>query len=98
MSETTDYIQEVYEIISETPNVLLKPQSIERAKRIHALYQSQLSDLRAENERANKQIKWYVEAFIHTHKAKYDGDKLLDECDRCGLDLRDEMHRRIPTQ
>ena len=34
--------------------------------------QSQLAE-------ANKQIGWYIEAFIHTHKAKYDGDKLLDE-------------------
>lgn len=32
------------------------------------------------------------EAFRHTHVAKYDGRKLLDQCAECGLDIRDEIH------
>lgn len=34
----------------------------------------------------------------HYHAAKYDGEVLLDECSRCGLDLRDPIHLRIPTE
>lgn len=36
----------------------------------------------------------YIKAFAHTHKAKYVDGKLTDECDKCGLDIRDEIHLR----
>ena len=31
--------------------------------------------------------------FEHNHKA---GDPYMDECAKCGLDLRDQIHTRIP--
>jgi hypothetical protein len=44
-----------------------------------------LNDLGANDER-------------HIHKAHYEGGKLTDECDQCGRDLRDPLHRRVDEQ
>lgn len=40
----------------------------------------------------DERVKELELVFAHTHVAKYDGDKLLDECAKCGLDLRDVVH------
>ena len=37
------------------------------------------------------QIKRYLKAFSHIHEA---GKVNIDTCDKCGLDLRDEIHIR----
>ena len=35
---------------------------------------------------------------VHHHVAKYDDDnKLTDECGFCGLDLRNDVHERLPN-
>lgn len=43
---------------------------------------------------AREEVARYQRTFRHTHVAKYDGDRLLDECGECGLDIRDEVHER----
>ena len=40
-------------------------------------------------------IEKYREMAEHYHVAMYDGNKLLDTCGHCGLDLRDEIHSTI---
>ena len=47
----------------------------------------ELTTLRARCER-------YRKAFEHAHVTKRVSGKFVDECDKCGLDLRDEMHAR----
>jgi len=49
----------------------------------------------AEIERLREENQTLLETFRHTHVAKYDGEKLLDECAQCGLDLRNLIHRRV---
>jgi len=43
---------------------------------------------------AREEVAQYQRTFRHTHVAKYDGDRLLDACGKCGLDIRDEVHER----
>ena len=45
-----------------------------------------LSDVELDVER-------YIRAFAHTHEAKYIDGKLTGECNKCGLDIRDKIHR-----
>ena len=47
-----------------------------------------------EIERLREENLALTTAFKHTHVAKYDEGILLDECGKCGLDLRNPVHRR----
>lgn len=73
----------------------------ELAKVSTALGQSAVAEasLRADLERAQGTIKRYNEAFLHRHVAHYktvgDQDILTDTCEECGLDLRDDIHKRV---
>ena len=55
---------------------------------------------RAAIQTATEQIEAVVEKYRkmaeHRHEAKYDDDcNLLRECNKCGLDLMDDVHERI---
>ena len=39
-----------------------------------------------------KRIEELERIFAHTHEAKYVDGKLTDECNKCGLDIRDKIH------
>lgn len=43
----------------------------------------------------DREVEGLVKAFSHYHEAKYDiNSQLTDQCKRCGLDIRNEVHIR----
>ena len=46
------------------------------------------------NEELRKENEQLIKTFKHTHEAKYVDGKLVDECKKCGLDLRHRIHKR----
>lgn len=45
-------------------------------------------------ERADAIAETRIATTPHHHVARYEGVRLMDECGRCGLDLRDPIHYR----
>lgn len=39
-----------------------------------------------------ERIKKLEKTFAHKHVAKYENGELTDECAKCGLDIRDNIH------
>ena len=58
-----------------------------------------ISTLEAALAERDAEVGRLVKAFSHYHEAKYDDDdlRLTDQCKKCGLDIRNDVHIRTPA-
>jgi len=90
-------------VVLENANTMLKTVIDSPNKLTNAKLYGENAELKADNKRLAERVEKLESPYHHRHKAKYitvgDKDILTDECDTCGLDLRDPIHRALtPTQ
>ena len=55
----------------------------------------EIEALEADNAALRRQVESLSNVFQHYHVAHYIDGQLTEECDKCGRDLRDSIHRRM---